>query len=82
MRSQYRVITEVLDLARERLNVSSDEKLAVAIGVSGATIARIRRGAVPHFDTAMTLLEEAGLLPVPGIERVSAPELDVPGEVA
>lgn len=60
MSGPHYIAAEVVDQARARTGCTSDEQLAVKLGVSGGTIARIRRGAQPSFATAIRLLEAAG----------------------
>lgn len=69
MTSRYRIRPEVIDRAREQLGLDSDEKLGAALGVTGGTISRIRRGETPSFATAIRLLNAAGA-PLTGIARV------------
>lgn len=73
-RSTYRLRPTVIDLARERLGCTSDEQLAVRLGIASGTIARIRRGEVPSFPTAIRLLDAADVSLV-GVEAVPA---DIP----
>ena len=65
----YKIRTEVIDRARERLGADSDEKLAHALGMSLGTITRARRGEQPSFATAIKLLEAAGAS-VSGVQRI------------
>lgn len=68
MTGKYRIRPEVLDRARERHGMTSDEQLAAHIGVASGTIHRIRRGETPSFATAILLLDAAGVT-LAGIER-------------
>lgn len=72
MSGHYRLRPEVIDRARERLGVTSDEKLAAELKVTAGTISRIRRGESPSFATAIRLLEAAGS-PVSGVVRYEQP---------
>ncbi|MFT4088255.1 MAG: helix-turn-helix transcriptional regulator [Gordonia sp. (in: high G+C Gram-positive bacteria)] len=66
----YKVRPEVIDRARERLDCTSDEQLAVKIGVASGTIRRIRSGDTPSFITAIKLLDASGVgIPV-GVQRI------------
>ncbi|WP_420100144.1 helix-turn-helix domain-containing protein [Corynebacterium sp.] len=68
MRQTYRIRPEVIDRARERLGCTSDEKLAVRLGMTAATIGRVRRGESPSLGTTIALLNAAAVdLPV-GVE--------------
>ncbi|APT90478.1 hypothetical protein CSPHI_04850 [Corynebacterium sphenisci DSM 44792] len=70
MSSRYRVRPEVVDRARERLDVSSDERLAARLGVTAATISRIRRGEQPSLPVAVDLLHAAAVSMTAGLEPV------------
>ncbi|WP_327083224.1 helix-turn-helix domain-containing protein [Mycolicibacter heraklionensis] len=67
----YRLRPQVIDRARDRHNCSSDEQLAVKLGMASGTLARIRRGDNPSFVTAIRLLEAADM-PLSGIQRIPA----------
>lgn len=69
----YRLRPEVIDRARDRLNLTSDEQLAVHIGVSSGTIRRIRAGETPGFATALKLLDAADCGIPAGIQRIDVP---------
>lgn len=69
MQVRYSIRPEVIDMARERLGLTSDEQLAAHLGISGGTVTRIRRGASPQMTTAMKLLEAADVGPWPGVDR-------------
>lgn len=68
MRIKYRIRPEVIDQVRERHGFTSDEQLGAYLGVTGATVHRIRKGESPNFSTAIRLLMEAGVL-VEGVEE-------------
>lgn len=70
--SMYRIRPEVIDQARQRLGVTSDEQLAARLGMTGGTVSRYRRGRGHSFDNAVRILDAAGM-PVSGVERVAAP---------
>lgn len=70
MRQQYRVRPEVIDRARERLDVSSDERLAARLGITAATIGRVRRGEQPSLPVAVNLLRAAAVSMTAGLEPV------------
>lgn len=72
MTGKYRIRPEVIDRARERMSLTSDEQLAHKLGVSGGTISRIRRGETPSFITAIRLLDAAGA-PLTGVARTESP---------
>lgn len=61
MAKKYHMRPEVIDKARERLGFTSDEQLAVHLGVSSGTITRVRKGETPSFATAILLLDAAGV---------------------
>ena len=69
MRQKWRIRPEVIDRARDRLGETSDERLAVRLGMTGTTLSRIRSGAQPSLPNAVSLLRaasvsvEAGLVP-------------------
>lgn len=68
MSGTHYITAEVIDQARARTGCTSDEQLAVTLGVSGGTIARIRRGGSPAFTTGIRLLEAAGVT-VAGVRK-------------
>lgn len=61
MSSRYYIRPETIDLARERLGVSSDEQLAQKLKVTSGTISRMRRGESPSFATGIKVLDAAGV---------------------
>ena len=72
MKPQYRISPEVVDKARERLGLSSDEKLAVRLGISTGTISRVRRGETGvNFSTGILLLNAAGVAVPLGIREAA-----------
>ena len=73
MKRSYRLRPEVIDRARDRLDCTSDEQLAVKLGMASGTLARIRRGETPGFGTAIKLLDAADCGLPAGIQRVELP---------
>lgn len=61
MSNKYYIRAEVIDLARERLGLSSDEQLAHELKVTSGTISRMRRGESPSFATGIKVLDAAGI---------------------
>lgn len=60
MDGHYILRPEVIDEARKRYGVSSDEKLAAKLNLSAGTVHRARRGKEMQFTTAIKLLKAAG----------------------
>ncbi|MDN6438343.1 MAG: hypothetical protein L0K27_02620 [Corynebacterium nuruki] len=55
----YTIRPQVLDKIRAEHHWSSDEQMAVNLGLSRGTIDRLRAGGQPSFPVAMRLLEAA-----------------------
>lgn len=72
MRQQYRLRPEVIDRARERLGETSDERLAVRLGMTGTTMSRIRGGSQPSLPNAVSLLHAADVPMEIGLERTTS----------
>lgn len=80
MAVKYRIRPEVLDRARELLDCSSDEQLAVRLGIAGGTITRVRRGESPSLSTAIMLMDAADVDKIHvGAQRIVDP---APGEAS
>lgn len=60
MDGHYILRPEVIDEARKRFGVTSDEKLAAKLNLSSGTVQRARRGKELQFTTAIKLLRAAG----------------------
>ncbi|PXY04354.1 hypothetical protein [Corynebacterium striatum] len=60
MDGHYILRPEVIDEARKRFGVTSDEKLAAQLNLSAGTVQRARRGKELQFTTAIKLLKAAG----------------------
>lgn len=60
MDGHYILCPEVIDEARKRFGVTSDEKLAAQLNLSSGTVQRARRGKELQFTTAIKLLKAAG----------------------
>lgn len=76
MDGHYILRPEVIDEARKRFGVTSDEKLASQLNLSAGTVQRARRGKELQFTTAIKLLkasgaELSGVMFVPKAEAVA-----------
>lgn len=60
MDGRYILRPEVIDEARKRFRVTSDEKLAAQLNLSAGTVQRARRGKELQFTTAIKLLKASG----------------------
>lgn len=60
MDGHYVLRPEVIDEARKRFGVTSDEKLAAQLNLSAGTVQRARRGKELQFTTAIKLLKASG----------------------
>lgn len=69
MRTEYRISPEVIKAARDRGGFTSDEALAVSLGISSNTIRRAREGQGVTFSTGIALLNAAGVSIPIGIYR-------------
>ncbi|AKN76145.1 hypothetical protein D881_01880 [Corynebacterium ulcerans NCTC 12077] len=58
---EYRIRPKVLDLIREKFELSSDEAIAAKAGFSLGTISRVRRGHDVKLGTAIKLMDLAGI---------------------
>jgi|GEM_PF-2719474 len=67
---KYKLRPEVIDRARDRCGCTSDEQLAVKLGLASGTLSRIRRGETPSFITAIRLLDAADAGIPAGVQRI------------
>ena len=71
VKGHYILRPEVIDEARKRFGVTSDEKLAAKLDLSAGTVQRARRGKEVQFTTAIKLLKASGA-ELAGVQHVPA----------